>query len=92
MVYHLPFPNSFNIILFNQQHKLYYLQEKWSKEVVTKKWKIGVVENYVDESRKQKEINQPQKKKTKKYEQIKKKENPTKLKLNVFREIKLSSW
>jgi len=60
--------------------------------VVTKKWKIGVVENYVDESRKQKEINQPQKKKTKKYEQIKKKENPTKLKLNVFREIKLSSW
>ncbi len=30
--------------------------------MVIKKWKIGVVENYVEESRKQKEINQPQKK------------------------------
>jgi len=84
-VYHLPFPNSFNIRLFNQQHKPY--NEKWSKEVVTKTWKIGVVENYVDESRKQKEINQH-----KFFLKIKKRKNPTKLKLNVFREIKLSSW
>jgi hypothetical protein len=58
-----PFPihSILDYLINNTSHTSY--NEKWSKEVVTKKWKIGVVENYVEENRRQKEINQPKNKK-----------------------------
>jgi hypothetical protein len=62
-IFHFPIHSILDYLIHNTNHTSY--NEKWSKEVVTKKWKIGVVENYVEESRKQKEIKQPKKKKKK---------------------------
>jgi hypothetical protein len=49
-----PFPihSILDYLINNTSHTSY--NENWRKEVVAKKWKIGVVENYVEESTKQK--------------------------------------